>query len=57
MGNLKTIKGRLPALRKRPDLRSFFVGEDEVIEVDVDHVETAADGQRDLGDVVAFSLS
>ncbi len=44
-------------MRKRSDLRSLFVGEDEVIEVNVDHVETAANGQRDLGDVVTFSLS
>ena len=37
-------------------LGRFFVGEDEVVEVDVDHVEAAADRQRDLADVVALSL-
>ena len=43
-------------MNKRKYLGRFFVGEDEVVEVDVDHVEAAADRQRDLADVVALSL-
>ena len=49
---------KLNAFRTRGGryLGRFFVGEDEVVEVDVDHVEAAADRQGDLADVVALSL-
>jgi hypothetical protein len=38
-------------------LLDVFVGEHEVVEADVDHVEAAANGQRLLGKVVALPLS